>query len=308
MALQRGDYVVNERVPAWGTGKVLSAFDGKGRVLFESADGGPKQMPVGILRRLELDGHLRLDLLTAASSDGSPLRSADRSFGAVFEHDLAWFLQRLPLAFSDPIYLRSERDFKMHARGAFLERLGPERLRARIQEEAWDKLTADAIAVVRSSGNLLSRFEIMAFTGGLDTADPSQSAPLFASLLQLIEEHEPSESVFTAWADAVEALPTTGQKKTDSWPIVSLFAFNARPDVHAFVKPKFTKATAKRYGVDLAYESHPNWRTYSLWLRMVRTILEDLRPHGARDLIDAQSFLWILDRGDSYQGFKTRRA
>jgi hypothetical protein len=54
-----------------------------------------------------------------------------------------------------------------------------------------------------------------------------------------------------------------------------------------------TRRAARNYGYDLAYQSKPEWPTYSGILRFaraVRTDIQDLRP---RDMIDLQSFIWV---------------
>ena len=76
--------------------------------------------------------------------------------------------------------------------------------------------------------------------------------------------------------------------------MVTVFGFVARPDIHFFFKPKVTRLAAEEYGFDLPYSSRPNWPVYEKLLEFadqVSSDVEDLRP---RDLIDIQSFLWVL--------------
>jgi hypothetical protein len=79
-----------------------------------------------------------------------------------------------------------------------------------------------------------------------------------------------------------------------TWPVVTVFGFIAQPDQHIFLKPNVTRVAAKEYEFDFQYVSRPNWTTYSNFLEFgesVRNDLGDLQPH---DLIDVQSFLWVL--------------
>jgi hypothetical protein len=55
-----------------------------------------------------------------------------------------------------------------------------------------------------------------------------------------------------------------------------------------------TRKAAERYGYSLPYQPRPQGEIYSAVLafaRKVRLDLDDLRP---RDMIDLQSFLWVL--------------
>jgi hypothetical protein len=50
-----------------------------------------------------------------------------------------------------------------------------------------------------------------------------------------------------------------------------------------------------------------NWLTYAKLLEMSGQLLEALRPYGARDFIDVQSFIWMvggvgrIEAGDLYR-------
>ena len=63
---------------------------------------------------------------------------------------------------------------------------------------------------------------------------------------------------------------------------------------HLFVKPLTTKRAAAAYGYELAYRSKPGWETYRSVLDFARTVRDDVADLGPRDLIDIQSFIWVL--------------
>ena len=76
--------------------------------------------------------------------------------------------------------------------------------------------------------------------------------------------------------------------------MLTVFSFIAQPDVHIFLKPKVTRIAAEEYDFDFQYRSRPSWDTYASLLgfaEVVRRNLTDLRP---RDMIDLQSFIWVL--------------
>jgi len=68
----------------------------------------------------------------------------------------------------------------------------------------------------------------------------------------------------------------------------------AQPDRFMFLKPEVTQQCAARLTFDLAYSSDLNWPTYERLLVMSARLLEILRPYGASDFIDVQSFIWVI--------------
>jgi hypothetical protein len=85
-----------------------------------------------------------------------------------------------------------------------------------------------------------------------------------------------------------------------TWPLVTVFGFIAQPDTHIFLKPIVTRLAAREYGFDFPYRSGPSWETYSSLLAFADEIRRDLRDLRPRDLIDIQSFIWVL-RSDEYE-------
>ena len=80
------------------------------------------------------------------------------------------------------------------------------------------------------------------------------------------------------------------------WTVVTYLPYLWRPDTHMFLKPEATKDFATRVGHRFAagYEARLTLPVYESLLDLVsRTAqkLSDLRP---RDLIDIQSFIWVV--------------
>jgi len=73
-----------------------------------------------------------------------------------------------------------------------------------------------------------------------------------------------------------------------------VFGFIAQPRRHVFLKPLTTRRAAAAYGFDFRYESRPNWGTYSSLREFCMRLQEDLQDLRPRDLIDIQSFIWVL--------------
>ena len=79
-----------------------------------------------------------------------------------------------------------------------------------------------------------------------------------------------------------------------TWPVVTILPFLAKPDAHMFLKPVQTQKIAEAFTVDLLYSAYPKWTTYDRLLTLSNRLLDRLRPLGARDLIDVQSFMWVV--------------
>jgi hypothetical protein len=79
-----------------------------------------------------------------------------------------------------------------------------------------------------------------------------------------------------------------------TWPVVTVRGFMAPPAVHIFIKPVVTRIAAREYGLDFCYQSQPKWDTYASLLEFAKVILREQRDLGPRDMIDVQSFIWIL--------------
>ncbi len=134
-----------------------------------------------------------------------------------------------------------------------------------------------------------------------DAIATSRGARLFAEgLYEFVYRAGDAEKKFNQWCETVASLPRK-QTRVLTWPVVTVFGFIARPDIHIFFKPKATRTAALYYGYDFAYSSHPSWTGYAPLLDFadhVRRDLADLRP---RDLIDIQSFMWVVG-SDEYAG------
>jgi hypothetical protein len=98
---------------------------------------------------------------------------------------------------------------------------------------------------------------------------------------------------FERWVDAVSRLPRK-QTRVLTWPMVTVWGMIADPAHHIFYKPLTTQIAAEAYGFDLAYESRPSWPVYAQLLAFAERVRRDTRDLKPRDMIDLQSFIWVL--------------
>jgi hypothetical protein len=113
----------------------------------------------------------------------------------------------------------------------------------------------------------------------------------FGALFGLVSAQSPArprlEKLFAA-ADALGVEPDL------VWPMATLFPFVADPSRHMLLLPKPACGAAARLGSDLRYKPAPNWVTYNAFRGFSEQLLDELRPHGARDFIDAEAFVHLL--------------
>jgi hypothetical protein len=119
--------------------------------------------------------------------------------------------------------------------------------------------------------------------------EPSLCAEYFGALFSLLAAPAPAKAPFEELAKAVAALPhsTPGAP----WVATTLLPAIAQPERHVFLRPRGSCDAAHRLGFDLKFDATPNWRTYDALLDMSKLLLEVLRPHGARDHVDVDSFV-----------------
>jgi hypothetical protein len=200
------------------------------------------------------------------------------------------FLRVFPGGFGDENYLAWERDYKWRAHEQWEALLGRSALRALIREGEYMEAAARAVRI-ESRTNLLFSFEKMALR---DAVRSVRGAKMFAEgLHDFLHGPKAMPQRFERWCQTVSALPRR-QTRVLTWPLVTVFGFIAQPDVHMFLKPNVTRIAAKAYGFDFRYQSLPAWSVYQNLLDFAETVRRDARGLRPRDMIDLQSFIWVL--------------
>jgi hypothetical protein len=206
------------------------------------------------------------------------------------------FLRSFPDHFQDETYLDWERDYKWKAHQQWVEVLSRDRFRSLLAEGKYLEIAQHAVRI-ESRTNLLFSFEKMALR---DAVKSLPGARLFATgLYDFLYGPGGQQQRFEGWVEAVSRLPRR-QTRVLTWPLVTVFGFIAQPDKHIFVKPQVTKLAAEAYGFDLDYASRPNWKTYQSMMSFAAQVENDICDLEPRDLIDIQSFIWVLG-SDEYE-------
>lgn len=201
------------------------------------------------------------------------------------------FLRIFPGGFGDPDYIELERGYKVDAHERWKATLPLEVFRGLLEAERYEDIASQAISVEsRARHSMLFSFEKMALRDAVRTRAGARGFAL--GLHDFLHGDGRAEHRFEAWVEAVAALPRR-QTRVLTWPMVTVWGFLAQPREHFFVKPNVTRIAARRYGVELPYESRPNWATYSAVLDLARRVRREQADLEPRDMIDAQSFLWV---------------
>ncbi len=207
-----------------------------------------------------------------------------------------WFTRFFPRGFKDPKYLDWERGYKLRAHEEWQDSLNRRLFNKLLKEGRYVDIASTAIRI-ESRTNLLFSFEKMALR---DAVRSAEGARIFAEeLYELLHGRGRMAAKFERWCDAVGRLPRR-QTRVLTHPVVTVFPFIADPANHIFLKPNVTKEAAKVYGFDFQYGSTPSWNVYSQLLEFAKVIGKDLKSKGPRDMIDIQSFLWVVG-SDEYK-------
>jgi len=202
------------------------------------------------------------------------------------------FEQFYPEGFGDSDYVVAERSPRERACLEWQRDLGPTPFRKLLARGEYRQIAALALRI-ESHTNLLFSFEKMALR---DALRPAAGARLFAhELYAFLHGRGSPRRRFEDWVQAVAELPCP-HARVQTWPVVTLFGFLAKPERHLFLKPRVTRRAARAYGFDLRYQPAPAWQIYESLLTFAAIIRRDLDRHAgfrARDMIDVQSFIWV---------------
>jgi hypothetical protein len=206
------------------------------------------------------------------------------------------FLRFFPQGFRDETYMDWERGYKWRAHQKWRAVLNRKAYQAKLSQGKFLEIGSEAVRI-ESRTNLLFSFEKMAIRDALKS---ERGARAFAEgLYALLYGPGNVQAKFSRWCGVVAGLPRK-KSRVLTWPLATVFGFIAQPDTHIFLKPTVTRLAAREYGFDFPYRSGPSWETYSSVLAFASEIGHDLRDLRPRDLIDIQSFIWVLG-SDEYE-------
>ena len=170
------------------------------------------------------------------------------------------------------------------------EQLGRATFARRLAAGDHDGIAHDAVRI-EARTNLLFSFEKIAIRDAVSS--PGGAKEFAEGIFEWLYGRGRVADRFDRWRDVVSELPRR-QTRVVTWPVLTVFGFIARPRVHLILKPNVTRRAARAYGFEFPYSSQPRSKTYESLLRFGATVREDLADWKPRDLIDIQSFIWVL--------------
>lgn len=293
--LTKGMLVENTVRPQWGPGKIVQVDDHLHIIFRDLEQEMAKKYPLdsSVLRLALAQSDPILDNLPPLREKSGywALPAKRLSLEALkrkFQHEF-------PAGCSDPKYFASERDDKLRAHLEFQTSLGLQQAANLLANGEYRSLATKALKVLSEIHiPMLAVFETAAFHDAMQNDDAVRA--FFTTLIRVLDTKPLTAGVFDDYAEAVASLPAD-RGKVATWPVATVFLYLAEPERHMFLKPEVTKAAADSLGFDLRYNATPNWTTYEALLRMGSVYLELLRPLGARDFLDVQSFIYVTCGG-----------
>jgi hypothetical protein len=200
------------------------------------------------------------------------------------------FLYYFPGGYSGRKFVEWERQYKWNAHLEWEKKLNQKEYLRLLRKHDYFEIAKRATSI-ESKTNLLFSFEKMALRDAVKTKG---SARMFAEGLCdfIYGEHSMIER-FETYRDVLANLPVK-QTRVLTWPLQTVFGFIAKPDEHIFLKPMVTKAAAVKYEYDFKYSSAVNWQTYESLLGFASLVRSNTEKWNPRDMIDLQSFIWVL--------------
>jgi len=283
--------------PEWGPGKVVKIGRGLLHVFWRDNDRN-EAMKIS-LKHIEptiaevQDDDLLDNMPPLIEKHGVLILEKER---LTLKRSIEHFHSRFPRGFQDPEYIGSvgtvkygERAYKMRAHRGFVTSLGQERFQQLLAEDM--PTLCDELKRVMRSINLLSPYEKAALADALDV--PEACGQYLKALGDVLNAESIDEDLFERYTLEIYNLPAK-QGRVATWPVATIFPFLHDPTRHMFLKPEPTKAAADALGFHLNYKAELNWLTYYRLLEMARIYKEKLAILKPVDLIDIQSFFWVV--------------
>lgn len=297
--LELDQIVVLKGKPEWGPGRILVIQGTRCTIYFRDL---PGDTPEGAMRTIDTT-YGKLEPWPTGSDamlDNLPPYRHGRFVRpprarATIPAAIHRFEREYPLRFEDPRYLDEERNYKWAAHELFIELLGAGRGEELLAAGQVDEIR-QRLLTVEGKVNLLASFEKIAFRAALQ--DDAAVVAFATTLLAAIAAGPDDRTILAEYLHAVESLPRPGNSSPAKWTIASLFPYLASPDRFMFLKPEVTQECAVRVMFDLQYTTELVPAPYCRLLEMSRNLLDQLRPLGARDFLDVQSFIWIIGTWD----------
>jgi hypothetical protein len=198
--------------------------------------------------------------------------------------------------FQDEQYALRERDWKWSRHEMWRDSVSPDGFRT-LATASPEQATALIEQMIETESPMLHpRDEIVPLRDVIH--QPEHAATYFTTLADLLEAPSLTPDVFDNHLQALASLPAVGSGNLATWTIVTIIPYLVQPSRHMFLKPGRIDEATRRLGKNIHCSPTPTWDTYQRVLAFGNDLLEFLKPHGAQDMIDVQSFIWVITSPD----------
>jgi hypothetical protein len=281
-----------------GVGKIVALEANAVHVFFPDSDtrfAAKLRLPVAraLLRTDGFEPNSWLEGLSAFALDPKVGRYALAASWLTHDQALERFLAVFPEGFNDPKYLtdgsgrRAARWRAAHER--WMEKLGGGEGERLVAEGDLNDLLKRALHVEKAMASLHLAADADAVKDALSADETAR--PFFAALVELTSVPSPGRARFEKLFAAARDLPV---EPAQQWLVATLFPFVASPGRQVLFRSDIIRHAAARLGCDLGDDASPNWQTYNALRAFATQLLERLKPNGARDFVDVETFLYVI--------------
>lgn len=206
--------------------------------------------------------------------------------------EIAFFKKHFPDGFNDPEYWQEERDYKLKASQKVQQLLARQELDALMTQGQ----AAEIVKRVRQSfrgTNLCSPQENTI----LSNIAAEYYEDFARGVYDLLYGSEKWEQRLLSFAQIFQQ--ATG--KTASWPHLTYLPFLVFPQEHIFLKPEVMQRAVDLLGFNWAYRYAPDPETYAQLCRLGQILMKELALFRPKDMIDIQSFLYVVARPEYWR-------
>lgn len=288
--------------PEWGL--AILAWDRGSRRAFQFEDGklrvfkqGYYEMVKEVDRQVERASETVAELerkLGAARSPGLAAAAHTTEEAPIrFEDQLRIFAIEYPEGFKDLAWSRGKRGeeggrrLKRHRDAAIKEAqrsLSEERLTGLLDEEKFDDILDDAVAILDST-DLVTRKQTQLVTG----LAPAMRRGFAHGLVELLFADAAYQLRFERFVAAL----SRSRRGTPAWQLVTTLPALVHPTEHVCVRPASLRKQALQLIPDFSYSTTPNAPLYTRFLEVAQKTREALEAAGQapRDLLDVHDFI-----------------
>ncbi|MEI8197451.1 MAG: hypothetical protein WCI73_16265 [Phycisphaerae bacterium] len=296
------DYKLGQLVShsKFGIGKIIKIDGNRLEIVFKTQGSKPITIATDHFRPEVLANQSdpvldRLDVSKPYNHKVRTTKPRKTKLSLTHEQAINKFVNIFHLGFSDPKYFGTpktgERCHKLQAHELWVKTLDQKAFAQLLADKEYEEIVGRALKVGGKT-DLLFKQEKMALH---DAVQEPEAAEKFArGLFDLIYGTDGFEGRFNRFTEVLDALPQ-GQTGVANWPTQTIFPFLALPKEHLFLKPAATQHAAEGRNFSLNYQSRPNWQTYSCLLRFGELLMQDLAHLKPQDMIDIQSFIWVVE-------------